>query len=133
MRKYQCRNCHKCSHFSSLCYNKRESFEKRRSLESRPPKAHQLQIGQVYMQDNSICGQSGDVTSSDESLFLQVKVQCPEADTKFPTPHHLITDFEYRLKPHHKKKIPESLIRYMCQCKHHACQCLQVSVPGTRL
>ena len=54
------------------------------------------------MQDNSICGQLGDLTLSDESFCLQVKVQNVQADTKFPTPHHLITNLEYRLKPHHK-------------------------------
>ena len=27
--KYQCRNCHKFGHFSSLCYKKQESYKKR--------------------------------------------------------------------------------------------------------
>ena len=55
------------------------------------------------MQDNSICGQFIELTSSDESFCLQVKVQNTQAETKFPTPHHLLTNHEYRLKPHHKK------------------------------
>ena len=45
-RKYQCRNCHKYGHFNSLCYKKRKPFDKRRPLESRLPKAHQLQVSQ---------------------------------------------------------------------------------------
>ena len=102
-RKYQCRNCHKHGHFSSLCFKKRKSFDKRRSLESRSPKAHQLQVSQILTQDNSICSESDELTSSDESLCLQVKVQNTQADTKFPTPHHLLTNLEYRLKPHHRK------------------------------
>ena len=52
-RKYQCRNCHKHGHFSCLCYKKGRSFE------SSLPKAHQMQVGHVYMQDNSTCGKVG--------------------------------------------------------------------------
>ena len=96
-RKYQCRNCHKYGHFTSLCYKRRTSFK------FSPPKVHQLQVGQVYTQDNSICRRSGDLTSNDESFCLQVKVQCIQADTKIPTPHHLITNLAYRLKPCHKR------------------------------
>ena len=47
-RKYQCMNYHRNGHFSSLCYKKRKSFE------PSPTKAHQQQVGQFYMQDNSI-------------------------------------------------------------------------------
>ena len=61
---------------------------------------HQLQAGAVYMQEGSISGQSGDLTSSDESFCLQVKIQCTQANCKIPTPHHLITNLVYRLKPH---------------------------------
>ena len=55
------------------------------------------------MQGNSICGLLCDLTSCDESFCLQVKVQNMQADTKFLRPHHLTTNLEYRLKPHHKK------------------------------
>ena len=68
VRKYQCKNCHKFGHFSSLC-NKKIGYEDRRSLESRSPKAPQLKIGSVCAQD-SICGQSEDFSSSDESSCL---------------------------------------------------------------
>ena len=59
-------------------------------LSQENPKGHQLQVGAVYMQEDSICGQSSDLTSSDESFCLQVKIQCTQTNTKFPTPHHLL-------------------------------------------
>ena len=39
----------------------------------------------------------------DESFCLQVKIQCTQANTKIPTPFHLITDLAYRYKPHNKR------------------------------
>ena len=32
-----------------------------------------------------------------------MEIQCTQANTKFPIPHHLITSLAYRLKPHHKR------------------------------
>ena len=63
--RYQCKNCHKFGHFSSLCYKKNGY---KRSLQPRSPKAHQLKIGSVCMQD-SLCGQFED-NSSDDSFCL---------------------------------------------------------------
>ena len=65
---------------------------KKISFKSRNPKADQLQAGVVYVKENSVCGQSRDMTSSDESFCLQVKIQCTQAESKFPTPQHLITN-----------------------------------------
>ena len=59
-RKFQCRTCNKYGHFTSLCYKKQLSFKSRNS------KAHQLQARVVYAQEDSIFGQSNDLTSSDE-------------------------------------------------------------------
>ena len=87
-------------------------------------------MGSVYTQEDSLCSQSGYLTSNDESFCLQVKIQCTQGNTKVPTPHHVITNLSYRLKPQ-KGSIPESQIRYMCWCNHYACVCLQVSVPGS--
>ena len=84
----QCKTCNKYGHFTRLCYKKKISFK------SRTPKAHQLQVGIVYMHEYAICSQSSDLTSSDESFCLQVKIQCA---------HHLITNHAYTLKPHHKR------------------------------
>ena len=55
------------------------------------------------MPEDSICGQSGDFTSSNESFSLQVKIQCTQASCEIPTQSHLITNLAYRLKPHHKR------------------------------
>ena len=96
-RKFQCKTCNKYGHSTSLWYKKKVPFK------SRITKAHQLQPGVVYMQDDSICTQSSDLTSSDESFCLQVKIECTQANTKISTPHHLITNLAYKLKPHHKR------------------------------
>ena len=88
--KHQGRNCHRYGHFSILCYKKREVFDKKRSLESRSPKAYQLQIGLVYIQD-SLCGQSEDLSSSKDAFCLQIQLQNTQVETKIPAPQHLIT------------------------------------------
>ena len=94
--KFQCKTCNKYGHFTSLCYKKFVSFK------SRTPKVHQLQGGQMYTQEDSICSQSEDLTSSDESFCLQVKIQCTQASCKIPTTCHLITNLTFMLKAHHK-------------------------------
>ena len=86
-------------HFSSLCY-KNLGYENKMSLESRSPKAHQMRIGSVCAQD-SICSQSEDFSSSDESFCLQMKIKSNEAET--PAPQHLILNLAYKLKPNQKK------------------------------
>ena len=78
---------------------KQKSF----NTSSRSPKAHQLRDGQVYIPDNSICGQSGDNTSSDESFCLQMKLQANQADTNFPQPQHLFTNLEVKVNRHRNK------------------------------
>ena len=83
LQELQCKNCSKFGNFSSLWYKKKISFK------SRNPKGHQLQVGVVYVQEDSVCGQSSDLTSSDESFCLQVKIHHTQAESKFPTPHHL--------------------------------------------
>ena len=94
--KYQCRYCHRFGQFSSLCYKKQESFK---NTGSRSPRVHQLRVGQVYMTYSSICGQSGENTSSDESFCLQMKLQAKQADTNAPAPEHLFTNLEVKAKP----------------------------------
>ena len=59
----------------------------------------------VYMQEDYICSHSSDLTSSDESFCLQVKIQCTQAITKIPTAHHLITNLAYRLNPYYKRNL----------------------------
>ena len=96
--RYQCKNCHKFGHFSSLCY-KKNGYE--RSLEQRSPKALQLKIVTAYMK-KSLCGQSED-SSSDDSFCLQMQVKSTQAETKLPVPQHLVTNLAYKLKPHQKR------------------------------
>ena len=93
-RKFKCKTCNKYGHFTSLCFRKQLSFKSRNS------KAHQLQAGVVFVQEDSICGQSGDLTSSNETFCLKVKIQCMQTNT---TPHHFLTNLAYILKPHHKR------------------------------
>ena len=82
---------------TNLCYKKQVSFK------PRAPKAHQLQAEEVYAQEDSIYCQSEDLTSSNESFCLPVKIQCAQANSKIPTTSHLITNLAYKLKPHHKR------------------------------
>ena len=55
------------------------------------------------MQENSISTQLSDNTSRDESLCLQMKLQAEQANTKYPTPQHLFTNLEFKVKPHKNK------------------------------
>ena len=100
--KYPCSNCHRFGHFSSLCHKKQESFK---NTSSRSPKAHQLRCGEVCMPDNSICSQSGDNTSSNESFCLQMQVKSTQAETKLPAPQHFFTNLAFKLKPHKKRTL----------------------------
>ena len=98
--KYQCRNCHKFGHFSSLYYKKQESYKKR----PRSPKAYQFTSGRLSAQDNSIYRNSSDSSSSeDESFCLQMKVQDIQANDKYSAPKHLFTNLEFKVKPHENK------------------------------
>ena len=59
-------------HFTSLCFKKQVSFK------PKAPKAHQLQVEEVYMQEDSICGQLEELTTSNEYFCLQVRIQFPQ-------------------------------------------------------
>ena len=99
-RKYQCRNCHKFGHFSSMCYRKQESFKKR----PRSPKAYQLTSGRLSAQDNSMYRNLSDSSSSeDESFCLQMKAQTIQANDKYPAPKHLFTSLEFKVQPNKNK------------------------------
>ena len=98
--RYQCKNCHKFGHFSSLCYKKKESECKR---ESGKPRSHQLMVGRASAQD-PLCGQSdASFSSSDDSFCLQKQIKSTQAETKLPAPQHLTTNFIYKLNPQKKK------------------------------
>ena len=100
VRKYQCKNCHKFGHFSSLCYKKQESYKMR----PRSPKAYLLTSGRLSAQDNSMYKNSSNSSSSeDESFCLQMKVQAIQANDKYPVPKHLFTNLEFKFKLHKNK------------------------------
>ena len=142
-RRFQCKTCNKYGHFFQLVLQKQSSFK------SGNPKAHQLQVGLVYAQEDSLCGQSNDLTSSDASFCLQVRIQDTQANTKFSTPHHLITNLAYRLKPHHKRNqclrarldtcanvniMPASVYKLVFQdpdCKNHTPSKLEIDTYTT--
>ena len=67
------------------------------------PKAHQLQAEEVYIQEDSVCGQSEELSTSNESFCLQVRIQCAQANSKIHTLSHLMTKLTYKLKPYHKR------------------------------
>ena len=97
LKKFQCKGYHEFGHYTSLCYQKKQA-----PFKSRRPKAHQLQVGTVYVQEKAICSHSADYSSSDNSFCLQIQVQCIQVSSKkCSTSTHLITNFAYRLKPHH--------------------------------
>ena len=95
--RFQCKNCHKFGHLSSLCYKKKE-FEYKR--ESRKPRAHQLMVARASMQD-SFCGESdASLSSSDDSFCLQMQAKSTQAETTLPAPQHLVTNLAHKLQPH---------------------------------
>ena len=87
--RWQCKNCHKFGHSSRLWYKKKEPEYKR---ESRKPRAHQLMAGRASAQ-GSLCHQSAaHLSSSNDSFCLQMQVKSTQAETKLPSPQHLITN-----------------------------------------
>ena len=61
--KHQCRNCHKYSHFSSLCYKKREEFEHKSLWSQDHPKHIDFRLAQFahkipYAASQKICPQA---------------------------------------------------------------------------
>ena len=96
-KKYQCKVCHKFGHFTSQCFQKKQYSQHR----FRQPKAHQIQVDGSY---NHLENYSSDVSSSEDSFCLQVRVRKQTKGTqKFPNTTHLITNIAYRLKPHHTR------------------------------
>ena len=67
-KKYQCKDCHRFGHFTSLCYQKKQA-----SYKSRKPKGTNYKAGAIYVKESAKCGQSEDYSSSHESFCLQMK------------------------------------------------------------
>ena len=98
--KLQCNICEKIGHFSSLCYQKKDNYNHKKTYGL--PKAHQLKLGSMYAKD-PLSGQSC-YSSEENSFCLQLKVQSSnQAETRCVTPQHLVTNQEYVLEPHQKR------------------------------
>ena len=87
---------------SVACAIRRKKHLTRKGLWSHNhPKHTQLKIGSVFVQD-SIFGQSEDLSSSDDSFCLQVQLKSMQVETMIPAPQHLITNIAYKIKPQKK-------------------------------
>ena len=95
--RYQCKYCHKYGHFSKLCFKKNGSEHKKNI---RRPKAHQLMVGTA----SAISDQSdASYSSSEDSFCLQMQVKSAKDNTKKDKPQHLVTNNEYKSKPHRRR------------------------------
>ena len=96
-KKYQCRVCHKFGHFTSQCFQKKQSNQQK----YRQPKAHQIQIEESHFYIHDYSSES---SSAEDSFCLQVKVQRQSKKHQQPFhTTHLITNIAYKLKPHHTR------------------------------
>ena len=73
VKKYQCKACHKFGHFTSMCFQKKQT-----NFKPRRPKAHQLQAGAVYVKGSTSYDHSDEDSTSEESFCLQVKIKCKQ-------------------------------------------------------
>ena len=61
-------------------------------------------VGRASPQD-SVCSQSdASFSSSDDSFCLQMQVKSAQPETKMQATQHLVTNIEYKLKPHRRTK-----------------------------
>ena len=82
-------------HFTSQCFQRKQHSQHK----YRWPKAHQIQADEIYDSPDSY---PSEVSSSEDSFYLQVKVKQQQDDTqKVPRLTHLITNIAYWLKQCH--------------------------------
>ena len=63
-----------------------------------------MTCGRLSTHESSISGQSSDSPFSEEEPYcLQMKVQDKKANTSVPVPKHLVTNLEFKFKPHKRK------------------------------
>ena len=80
--------------------------EKQATSKPRRPKGHQLQAGAVYAKESAPYDHLEEDSTSEDSFSLQVKIKCTlDKKQEVPRPKHLITNFIYRLKPHHTRNL----------------------------
>ena len=90
--RYQCKNCHKSDHFSSLCCKKKESEYKG---ESGKPRAHQLMVGRASTQGPLCDPSDASLSSSEDSFCIQMQIKSTQAESTFKAPQHLVTNLPY--------------------------------------
>ena len=107
--RHQCKYCHKFGHYSHLCFKEKQESRYKRS--SRNPKAHQLMVG-TYSAEGPIDDQTDtSFTSSEDSFCLQMKVKHKKVEDNYSGVQHLVTNLEYKLKPHRRRtKFPRARI-----------------------
>ena len=99
--RHQCKYCHKFGHFSHLCFKKKQ--ESGYKTGSRNPKAHQLMVGKYSIEGPLDDQADTSFTSSEDSFCLQMKVKHMQAENKCSDVQHLVTNLEYKLKPHRRR------------------------------
>ena len=96
----QCKHCSKIGHFSHLCFKKKQANTYKKG--PRNPKAYQLQIGRYFTEDSLHKPEDTDVSESKDSICLQMQIKKPQADQKSCETQHLVTNLQYKVKPHGK-------------------------------
>ena len=71
-RKFQCKICHKCGHFTTVCYQK--SQQPSNSFKTRKPKAQQLRAGALYTHHDADWSGSNS-SDTEDSFCLQMITQ----------------------------------------------------------
>ena len=71
--------------------------------DSRQPRAHQLMIGRASVQSSSYDQSDTSLSSSNDSFCLQMKIKSTQAETTMQALQCLVTNIEYKLKPHRRR------------------------------
>ena len=99
--RHQCKYCHKIGHFSHLSFKKKQESGYKRA--PRKPKAHQLMVGTFSAKDPIYNQADTSVTSSVDSFCLQMQTKSMQAEKKCLDVQYLVTNLEYKLKPHSRR------------------------------
>ena len=98
--RHQCKYCHRFGHFSNLCFKKKQESAYKSSRNS---KAHQLMVGK-YSAEGPLYDQADtSLTSSEDSFCLQMQLKSMQAEKQCSTVQHLVTNLDYKLKPHRRR------------------------------
>ena len=86
----------------------------------------QLTCGRLSTPESSVSGHYSDSSFSEEKPFcLQMKIQDKKAHTSVPVPKHLVTNLEFKVKPHKRKtKFLQARVD-RCRCEFNASEHIQ--------